>query len=94
VTNTGPLVPPDQIPRLLQPFQRIASDRVGDSEGLGLGLSIVAAIANAHGAVLDVSSRDEGGLDVTVCFAEPISPNGSASSLAMQRGHQPSARKG
>ena len=27
VTNTGPVVPPDQLDRLLQPFQRLATDR-------------------------------------------------------------------
>ena len=30
---------------MLQPFQRLAHDRVGHGDGLGLGLSIVAAIA-------------------------------------------------
>ena len=50
VWNTGPLIPPDQVPRLFQPFQRSGADRTGTREGQGLGLSIVAAIAEAHGA--------------------------------------------
>jgi signal transduction histidine kinase len=69
VTNTGPVVPVEQLGRLLQPFQRLAGDRVGHGEGLGLGLSIVAAIANAHDAPLDVQPSLEGGLEVTVRFA-------------------------
>jgi signal transduction histidine kinase len=66
VTNTGPIVPADDVDRLLQPFQRLAPDRTG--EGLGLGLSIVAAIAGAHDADLTVTARSEGGLEVEVGF--------------------------
>jgi signal transduction histidine kinase len=68
VTNTGPLVATDQVSRLLQPFQRGAPDRTATSNGLGLGLSIVADIAEAHGASLDVLSRPVGGLAITVTF--------------------------
>lgn len=70
VANTGPLVPADQVERLLQPFQRLGRERV-EREGLGLGLSIVSAIAVAHDATLDVCPRDSGGLDVIVRF--PVS---------------------
>ncbi len=69
VTNTGPVVPAGEVDRLLQPFQRLAGDRVGHRTGLGLGLSIVAAIATAHDATLDVRAGAEGGLDVRVRFA-------------------------
>jgi signal transduction histidine kinase len=69
VTNTGPVVPAADVDRLLQPFERLAGDRVGHGEGLGLGLSIVAAIANGHGAALDVTPGADGGLVVTVRFA-------------------------
>jgi signal transduction histidine kinase len=69
VINTGPLVPAAEVDRLLQPFQRLAGDRVGHGEGLGLGLSIVAAIATAHDAALDVKPRAHGGLEVNVRFA-------------------------
>jgi signal transduction histidine kinase len=44
VTNTGPLVRPDQVSRLLEPFQRAAPDRTASPNGLGLGLSIVAEL--------------------------------------------------
>jgi signal transduction histidine kinase len=75
VSNTGPPVPADQIPRLLQPFQRNAADRVkGHDDGLGLGLSIVAAIANAHRARLTVRPGRTGGLDVRVLFPPPAPP--------------------
>jgi len=75
VTNTGPPVPADQISRLLQPFQRYATERVkGADDGLGLGLSIVAAIATAHGARLVVGPGEGGGLDVEVRFPGAARP--------------------
>ncbi len=68
VSNTGPPVPPNHVSRLLEPFQRATSDRAASPNGLGLGLSIVADIATAHGAGLDVRPRPEGGLTVAVNF--------------------------
>jgi signal transduction histidine kinase len=68
VENTGPTVPAGEIPRLLQPFQRVAPERVGEHDGHGLGLSIVAAIAKAHHAALDVRPGADGGLAVEVRF--------------------------
>lgn len=75
VTNTGPAVPPEAVERIVQPFQRVASDRTGHRDGLGLGLSIVAAIASAHDAALAVRARPEGGLDVEVHFPLRAAPS-------------------
>jgi signal transduction histidine kinase len=47
IANTGPSVPPDEVARLPEPFQRLSPDRIGHGDGLGLGLSIVAAISGA-----------------------------------------------
>ena len=68
VTNTGPPVPGDQIDRLLQPFQRLNDQRSTDRDSLGLGLSIVAAIAAAHGAALSLRPQPAGGMTVAVAF--------------------------
>lgn len=68
VSNTGSPVAPDQVSRVLEPFQRAAPDRTANPGGLGLGLSIVADIAEAHGAGLGVRPGPEGGLTVTVSF--------------------------
>jgi signal transduction histidine kinase len=72
VSNTGPVVPPEQIDRLLQPFQRLSADRTSQRDGLGLGLSIVAAIASGHDAVLAVRARREGGLEIDVRFPASV----------------------
>jgi signal transduction histidine kinase len=73
VANTGPRVPADAVERLTQPFERLG--RSADGHGAGLGLSIVRAVARAHGGEVRASARDEGGLTVTVTlphFAGPV----------------------
>ncbi|MDX6427065.1 MAG: hypothetical protein QOD52_2470, partial [Gaiellaceae bacterium] len=68
VLNTGPVIHPDDLDRLYQPFQRVGADRNGDQDGLGLGLSIVHAIAAAHGATIATRARPNGGLEIAVTF--------------------------
>ena len=68
VSNTGPIVPPEEVERLLAPFQRLARERTDHGDGLGLGLSIVAAVAQAHGAELEIRPCDGGGLTARVRF--------------------------
>jgi signal transduction histidine kinase len=65
VTNSGPVVAVEQIPSLFEPFAR-AAQRLGTSDGVGLGLSIADAIARAHNATIDARPRTDGGLEVTV----------------------------
>ena len=68
VANTGPNVPADALENLFQPFHRLGDTRAAMSDGLGLGLSIVRAIADAHDATVDVRTWTEGGLVLTVTF--------------------------
>jgi signal transduction histidine kinase len=68
ISNTGPLVPPGQVDRLFQPFQRLGTERIRHSSGHGLGLAIISAIVSVHGATLTANARSEGGLDITVTF--------------------------
>ncbi|WP_283136024.1 sensor histidine kinase [Rhizohabitans arisaemae] len=71
VVNSGPVIPGDQVRRLLQPFRTLAPERHG-RDGYGLGLAIVNAVAQAHQATLTVDARPEGGLSVTVGFAHGL----------------------
>jgi signal transduction histidine kinase len=73
VANSGPQIDPAAAESLSEPFRRL--DRaVG---GLGLGLSIVRSVAEAHGGALALSARDAGGLDVLVELPAIPAPEGS-----------------
>jgi signal transduction histidine kinase len=65
VVNTGPVIPRYEVPGLFEPFHRYGAERL-HSPGAGLGLSIVRAVARAHGGDALAAARDEGGLIVTV----------------------------
>ncbi len=69
VMNTGPLVPASELQRLFQPFQRLNSNPRSFGDGVGLGLAIVQAIADAHKAIVTARTRVGGGLDIGVRFA-------------------------
>jgi len=74
VGNTGAVIPPSQVSRLFQPFQRLSGQRTRNGDGYGLGLAIVRAIAGAHGATVTPRARPEGGLDIEVSFpGQPVS---------------------
>jgi signal transduction histidine kinase len=66
VENGGPVFDEEQVRELSQPFRRIGAERTGSDSGSGLGLSIVAAIAEAHGGSLDLQPRPGGGLRVSI----------------------------
>jgi signal transduction histidine kinase len=81
VFSNGPPIPPDQVGRLFQPFQRgVQRDRTAGRNGLGLGLSIVTAIAEAHGAWVQAHALPGGGLGIRVGFplAAPVTPPASS----------------
>jgi signal transduction histidine kinase len=71
IANSGPKISPAELPRLFRPFQRLNVDRTAGTPGLGLGLSIVDAIARAHGATIDTVAHEDGGLGVEIAFPAP-----------------------
>jgi signal transduction histidine kinase len=87
VCDDGPGVPPDLAPRLFERFVRGAGDRGGSS---GLGLSIVQAVADAHGGEVVLDTPAGGGTRFVVTLparaeeaaesppAEPATVSGSA----------------
>jgi signal transduction histidine kinase len=66
VENGGQVLDQRQVDELSQPFRRLGADRIGTDRGSGLGLSIVAAIAEAHNGRLDLQARPGGGLRVCI----------------------------
>lgn len=58
VGNTGPTIPPEELPLIFDRFHKTDKSRSGDRDGVGLGLYIVRTIILAHGEDLYVTSRD------------------------------------
>jgi signal transduction histidine kinase len=77
VTNTGPDVPPYDIPAIFDPFRRLDDERLATAKGTGLGLSIVRSVAQAHSGEVTAKPRDGGGLIVTVVL--PAAADGPTS---------------
>jgi signal transduction histidine kinase len=72
VANTGPVILRYDVAKLFEPFRRIEGKRTSDGPpGSGLGLSIVRAVARAHGGTATAEARAEGGLIVTVRLPRP-----------------------
>jgi two-component system sensor histidine kinase BaeS len=66
VRDSKPGVPPDRRIRLLEPLFRVEESRDRNQGGSGLGLSVCAAIARAHGGTVELDQSDLGGLRVCV----------------------------
>ncbi len=66
VADKGPGIAADQVEAMFRPFKRGDPSRNRQTGGMGLGLSIARAIAQRHGAQIQVSNRPERGLLVTV----------------------------
>jgi signal transduction histidine kinase len=64
VTNTGEVIPADQLDRLFLPFTRL-DDRTRH-EGFGLGLTLVSSIAAVHGGTVEAAALATGGMDISV----------------------------
>ena len=67
VQDHGVGVPDDQVEQLLKPFTRLDTAR-GQANGAGLGLAIVDRVLQRHGAELDVSNREGGGLRIQIAM--------------------------
>ena len=66
VENSGPPVPGYEMETIFQPFRRLNGERASLDRGFGLGLSIVRAVARAHGGTVTATPCPEGGLTVRV----------------------------
>ncbi len=68
VRDTGPGVPEDMMSKIIQPMFRLDTTR--QSEGAGLGLAMVQAVADRHDAQLNITANFPTGLDVSLNFTK------------------------
>ncbi|MFJ9707917.1 sensor histidine kinase [Streptomyces sp. NPDC101234] len=69
IADSGPVIPADRAAELFQPFRRLGTeDRVRKRDGLGLGMSIAAAVVAAHGGRVRAHTHPTGGLTVELAL--------------------------
>jgi two-component system sensor histidine kinase KdpD len=88
VSDTGPGIPPNQLPRLFDKFYR--ADPSGRIPGSGIGLAIARGLVEAHGGRIWVESRV--GEGTTFRFTLPLAEreSGSAGPTPRQQGDRDS----
>lgn len=70
VEDAGPGIPTEERDRVFDRFYRLYSD----SDGCGIGLSIVRTVAEVHHARIELDRSELGGLRVSVTFPAPLTP--------------------
>jgi two-component system phosphate regulon sensor histidine kinase PhoR len=68
VSDTGPGIAPEHLPRLTERFYRVDHSRSRDTGGTGLGLAIVKHVSQRHGAVLKIESTPGKGSVFSITF--------------------------
>jgi signal transduction histidine kinase len=99
VANSGRRIPPEQVQGLFEPFRRLdgssasaqlgarASGPASAHRGAGLGLSIVRAVARAHGGTTSAEALPDGGLAVTLTLPAAVtSPDATPATLPTSAG--------
>jgi two-component system phosphate regulon sensor histidine kinase PhoR len=84
VTDTGPGIAREHIPRLTERFYRVDGSRSRETGGTGLGLSIVKHIVQRHGAELQIDSEPGKGSTFRIVFP--------ATRVAIRRGTERTAQ--
>jgi signal transduction histidine kinase len=88
ILNSGGTITPEEAALLTEPFRRLGTARTGD--GLGLGLSIAASVAQAHGGQLAIDPLERGGLRVSIGLpATPVSEDRSDGDAQPSRATRP-----
>lgn len=81
VTDDGPGIPTEHLPRLTERFYRVDVDSSREKGGTGLGLAIVKHILNRHRGELAIASKPGQGSTFTVMLNE-AQPSGTGASLS------------
>jgi len=71
VTDTGIGIPPDQLERVIRPFEQVDNRYGRSAGGTGLGLALVKALTELHGGRLAIASTVGEGTTVTVTLPAP-----------------------
>lgn len=88
VTDTGPGIAPEHLPRLTERFYRVDRSRSRETGGTGLGLAIVKHVAQRHGAELKIESTPGAGSRFSIVFpasrVRPLRPADTAARPATE----------
>jgi signal transduction histidine kinase len=68
VDDDGPGIPPEDMARVFEPFERLETSRNRETGGTGLGLPITRNIMRAHGGDVTLANRPGGGLRATLAL--------------------------
>jgi signal transduction histidine kinase len=69
IDDTGPGIPPDQLPKIFQPFYRGEPSRNRNTGGAGLGLAIASRIAATYHGTLTATNKTSGGAQFTLTLS-------------------------
>jgi signal transduction histidine kinase len=83
VSDHGPGIPADELPRIFDPFYRGADAMARQIHGNGLGLSLVKRIVAAHGGDVTVTTRAGAGSSFTISLPA-AEPEASSSGVARE----------
>jgi signal transduction histidine kinase len=73
VQDHGPGIPPEEHEKIFERFYRLGSELRRETQGVGIGLSIVKHIVEAHGGKVTVRSNIGQGSRFTIEL--PVNPN-------------------
>jgi len=68
VDDDGPGIPPNMLAAVLRPFERLDPARGRNTDGLGLGLAIVARAVEREAGRLTLANRPDGGLRAEIAL--------------------------
>ncbi|MGC1378925.1 MAG: ATP-binding protein, partial [Anaerolineales bacterium] len=68
VADTGPGIPPEQLPDIFEPFRRGSAGQETGTERAGLGLSIAKQLVTSMGGQISVTSTLNVGSTFTTCL--------------------------
>jgi heavy metal sensor kinase len=80
VADTGMGIPEENLPHIFDRFYRVRGPETNPIQGLGLGLSFVAWIVEAHAGRIEVVSTPGQGTRFTVSLPAPVMPAGAPES--------------